>query len=79
VKLGKYSCRMVVYVAEIGENCILGADFCLQIGMDEIFRSVILESLQEMKQEHFFVIKFLPLQREFRMSARNSSSEIFRK
>jgi len=45
---------MMVYVAEIGENCILGADFCLQTGIDEIFRSAILESSQEKKSEHFF-------------------------
>jgi len=52
VELGKYSYRMVVYVAEIGENCILEADFYLQTGIDEVFRSVILESSQEKKSEH---------------------------
>jgi len=53
VELGKYSCKMIVYVAEIGENCILGADFCLQTGIDEVFKSAILESSQEKKSEHF--------------------------
>jgi len=53
VELGKYSCKMIVYVAEIRENCILGADFCLQTGLDKVFRSAILESSQEKKSEHF--------------------------
>jgi len=51
VELEKYSCRMIVYVAMIGENCILGADICLQTGIDEVFRSAILESLQGKKPE----------------------------
>jgi len=54
VELGKYSYRMVVYVMEIGENCILGTDFCLQTGIDEIFKSSILESSQEKKPKHLF-------------------------
>jgi len=45
---------MVVYVVKIGENCILGADFCLQTGIDKVFRSAILESLQEKKPEYLF-------------------------
>jgi len=53
IELGEYSCKMIVYVAEIGENCILGADFCLQTGIDEVFKSVILKSSQEKKSEHF--------------------------
>jgi len=44
---------MIVYVAKIEENCILGADFCLQMGMDEVFRSAMLESSQEKKSEYF--------------------------
>jgi len=36
---------MIVYVAEVGENCILGAEFCLQTEINEVFRSAILEFL----------------------------------
>jgi len=54
VELRKYSCRMVVYMAEIGKNCILEADFCLQTGITEAFRSTILESSQEKKPEYLF-------------------------
>jgi len=41
-------------MAEIGENCILGADFCLRTGMDKIFRSAILESSQEKKLKYLY-------------------------
>jgi len=54
VELEKYSCRIIVYMAEIGENCILGAVFCLQMRIDEVFRSAILESSQGKKPEHLF-------------------------
>jgi len=54
VKLGKYSCRIIVYVAEIRENCILATDFCLQTGIDKVFRSAILESSKGKKPEHLF-------------------------
>jgi len=79
VELGKYSCRMLVYVAEIGENCILGADFCLQTGIDKVFRSAILESSQGKKSEHLFCAGFLLFRREFQISVGNFSNEILRK
>jgi len=66
VELGKYSCKMIVYVAEIRENCILGADFCLQAGIDEVFRSAILESSQEKKSEHFLCCR-ISSSREFQI------------
>jgi len=64
VELGKYSYRMVVYVAEIGENCILGTDFCLQTGIDEVFRSAILESSQEKKSEYLFYRRIFSASKE---------------
>jgi len=79
VELGKYSCKMIVYMAEIGENCILGADFCLQTGIGEVFRSAILESSQEKKQSVFSVARFLLFRKKFQMGVRNSLSGILKK
>jgi len=70
LELGKYSCRMVVYVAKIGENCILGTDFCLQTGIDEVFRSL---NLHKKRNQNTFSVGFLLLRRKFQMGVGNST------
>jgi len=62
VELGKYFCRMVVYVAKIGENRILVAS--LFANENKIFKSAILGS------KNIFSVEFLLLRRKFRMGAR---------
>lgn len=65
VELGKYSSEMPMFVADIAEDCILGADFFSQTGMDEIFRSSFQEFLQQGKQENFFVVRLVSFQKKF--------------
>jgi len=77
VELGKYSYRMVVYVAEIGENW---GRFSFANGNRRRFLDPLsLNLYKKRNQSTFSVVELLLLRKKFRMGVGNSSSEILRK
>ncbi|KAL6258145.1 hypothetical protein P5V15_010076 [Pogonomyrmex californicus] len=41
IKLGRFNLELSIFVADIGEDCILGADFFSRIGMQTIIESFL--------------------------------------
>ncbi|KAL6258216.1 hypothetical protein P5V15_010144 [Pogonomyrmex californicus] len=41
IKLGRFNLELPIFVADIGEDCILGADFFSRIGMQTIIESFL--------------------------------------